>query len=174
MDLRNTSRRGLRIVVFWLVVCLVVALDQATKAAVRTCVPKGRHTLVPGLLDVRLVHNTGAAFSLGEGAGLLFVIVAVVVVALALVVVWRQDDLPLSVTVSISCVAGGGIGNMVDRILFGYVTDFLATTFVDFPVFNVADVFVTVGVAATLVGFLVRDRRAREADELERVGRADA
>lgn len=174
MDGRSTSKRGLRVVVFWVVVCLIVALDQATKAAVRECVPTGGITLIPGILDVRLIRNTGAAFSIGEGAGVFFVVVAAAVVALALVVVWRQDDLPMPLAISISCVAGGGIGNMIDRIFYGSVTDFLATTFVDFPVFNVADIFVTVGVAATLVGYLVWDRRRAASEGDVREGKADA
>lgn len=167
MDRRTTSSRGLRIVVFWVVLCLAVVLDQATKAAVRVCVPPEGRTLIPGVLDLKVVHNTGAAFSLGEGASPLFVVVAGVVVALALVLVWRQDGLPLPLVVSIACVAGGGAGNMIDRILEGSVTDFLATSFMDFPVFNVADILVTVGVFVTFVGYLVWDRRREAVEALE-------
>lgn len=159
MDRRTTSSRGLRVVVFWLVVCIAVVLDQSTKAAVRVCVPEGGFTLVPGVLDVRLIRNTGAAFSIGEGAGVLFVIIAAVVVAACAFLVWHEGELPLFLVVSIGCVAGGGVGNMLDRIIDGAVTDFLATTFMDFPVFNVADIFVTVGVAATLIGYFVWERR---------------
>ena len=60
-------------------------------------------------------------------------------------------------TVGLSCVAGGGIGNMIDRLVQGSVTDFLATTFIDFPVFNVADIFVTCGVAVCLLIVLTSD-----------------
>lgn len=158
MDRRTTSSRGLRIVVFWVVVCLAVMVDQATKAAVRASLPAEGDTLIPGVLDLTLVHNTGAAFSMGEGAGPLFVIIAGAVVVLALVFVWNQDGLPLPLVVSIACVAGGGTGNMIDRILEGSVTDFLETSFMDFPVFNVADILVTLGVAVTLVGYLAWER----------------
>lgn len=174
MDLRNTSSRGVRVVLFWLVVCIAVVLDQATKAAVRVSAQEGGFTLVPGVLEVRLVRNTGAAFSIGEGAGFVFIIVAAAVVAAAAYLVWHQSDLPFSLVISLSCVAGGGVGNMLDRILDGSVTDFLATTFIDFPVFNVADVFVTVGVFATLVGYLVWDRRRSAEVEPAPRGQADA
>lgn len=174
MDLRNTSSRGLRVVVFWLVVCIAVVLDQATKAAVRVCVPAEGITLVPGVLDVRLVRNTGAAFSIGQGAGILFVVIAALVVATAAYLVWHQADLLLSLVVSVGCVAGGGVGNMLDRIIDGAVTDFLATTFVDFPVFNVADMFVTVGVFVTLVGYFIWDHRRSEEVEPASRGEADA
>lgn len=176
MDRRTTSSRGLRIIVFWVVFCLAVVLDQATKAAVRVCVPAEGRTLLPGILDLKVVHNTGAAFSLGEGASPLFVVIAAAVVVAALLVVWRQDGLPLPLVVSIGCVAGGGAGNMIDRILEGSVTDFLATSFMDFPVFNVADMLVTVGVFVTFVGFLVWDHRREREEEPESVekGEVDA
>lgn len=159
---------------FWLVICIAVVLDQATKAAVRVCVPPSGFSLIPGVLDVRLVRNTGAAFSIGEGAGFVFVIIAAAVVIGAAYLVWHESELPFSLVLSVACVAGGGVGNMIDRLMDGYVTDFLATTFIDFPVFNVADMFVTVGVAATLVGFFVWDRRQQKAAEPIHGGQADA
>ncbi|MGN0287501.1 MAG: signal peptidase II [Atopobiaceae bacterium] len=165
--MRCTSSKGLRLTMFWLVVCLVVAFDQATKAAVRVALPAGGKTLIPGVLDLVHVENTGAAFSLGRGAGALFAIVAVVVLVVATLVVQRHD-LPISLVVSIGFVAGGGVGNMIDRLMQGSVTDFFATTFMDFPVFNVADVFVTVGVVLTFIGFLVRDARSGKKDESQR------
>lgn len=159
LELGRTSSKGLRLSVFWLVVCLVVAFDQATKAAVRVVLPHGSMTFIPGVLDLVHVENTGAAFSIGQGAGLLFVIVAIAVLAAAMLAVQRLNDLPMGLVVSTAFVAGGGVGNMIDRILKGSVTDFFATTFMDFPVFNVADIFVTVGVVLTMIGFLVWDMR---------------
>jgi signal peptidase II len=78
--------------------------------------------------------------------------------------VWNKPDLPMGLVVSIGLVAGGGMGNMVDRLMEGYVTDFIATRFIDFPVFNVADMCVTVGVFATVIGYWVWDSR-RERDD---------
>ena len=153
MDSRGTSARGLRLVVFWLVVGVVALVDQATKAAVRQVVVPGGQPFVPGGLDLVLVENTGAAFSIGLGAGALFVLVALAVLACA------------NVVVAIGLVAGGGLGNMIDRVCKGSVTDFLATTFMNFPVFNVADVCVTVGVAVAFVLYLAWDRRRGKGGE---------
>lgn len=164
---RILSRRAGRLATFLTVVALVVLLDQATKAAVCLDAPVGTppRTLIPGVLDLYHVENTGAAFSLGQGATPLFVALALVVIIAALVWVAREQ-LPLFLVVSIACVAGGGAGNMVDRLTNGSVTDFLATTFISFPVFNVADIFVTLGVIATFLGYLWWEKRQEETVEV--------
>lgn len=114
-------------------------------------------TLIPGIIDLVHVENTGAAFSIGEGAGPLFAVVALAIACGAFVFVCTQEP-PLSLTVSLACVVGGGLGNMFDRIMHGSVTDFLATTFIDFPVFNVADIAVTCGIAVSFVAYLLWER----------------
>lgn len=150
---------------------VVAVLDQATKAWARTALADGPMTLVEGVMDLSLTYNTGAAFSMGQGAGALFALLALAVAVAVFLVVWRHPEMPPALVVSLSCVAGGGLGNMVDRLVFGRVTDFLATTFVSFPVFNVADSFITVGVVVSLVLFWRWDaRREREGAEGEAAG----
>ncbi len=141
-----------RLALFCLVVAIVVALDQASKAAVRALLDTGEAvTLIPGVMDLRLVYNTGAAFSLGKGAGPVFVAIAVAVALAGAWAAWRRPDVPLPLLLSVACVAGGGLGNAIDRVALGAVTDFFATTFVDFAVFNVADAFVTCGIVVAFV-----------------------
>lgn len=149
------SHRGMGVIAFWFTVILAVITDQATKVAVRHLMPLGApsRTLIPGVLDLLRVENTGAAFSIGQGASWIFVICAMVAFVVACTLVWR-NDLPYPLIFSLGCVAGGGVGNMIDRLVTGSVTDFLATTFIDFPVFNVADIFVTCGVTVSLVLYL--------------------
>lgn len=149
------SRRGMGVIAFWFTVMLAVITDQATKVAVRHLMPLGSpsRTLIPGVLDLFRVENTGAAFSIGQGSSWIFVLCAMVAFVVACTLVWRHD-LPFPLIISLGCVAGGGVGNMIDRLATGSVTDFLATTFIDFPVFNVADIFVTCGVAVSLVLYL--------------------
>ena len=149
------SHRGMGVVAFWFTVIIAVIADQATKVAVRHVMPLGSapRTLIPGVLDLARVENTGAAFSIGEGSTWFFVGCAMVAFVVACTLVWR-NDLPFPLVLSLGCVAGGGVGNMIDRIATGSVTDFLATTFIDFPVFNVADIFVTCGVAVSLLLYL--------------------
>lgn len=148
----DSSRGGRRVALFVLVAAAVVVLDQLSKAVARAeLVPGKPVTLVPGVMDLSLIYNTGAAFSVGEGAGPLFVLIAAVICAAGLWVAWRRPDVPLPLLVSVACVAGGGVGNAIDRVVFGAVTDFFKTTFMDFAIFNVADIFVTCGVPIALV-----------------------
>lgn len=153
------ASRPMRMRGFGLAAVLAVALDQLSKAWVRDNLPLGRHTgLIPHLLGLVHVRNTGAAFSMGEGAGLVFVAVALVVTIICTVIVWRRW-LPLTLVVPLGCIVGGGIGNMIDRLGQGFVTDFLSLDFVSFPIFNVADCFVTVGIVVAFVVWLMWDAR---------------
>ncbi|MBM6774770.1 signal peptidase II [Olsenella profusa] len=141
------ARPAARLALFCLAAVLVVLLDQLTKAAARAALVPGEPvTLVPGVMDLTLVYNTGAAFSLGEGAGPVFVAIAAVIAAGGAWLALRRTDAPLSLVLTVAAVAGGGIGNAIDRVAAGAVTDFFDTTLFDFAVFNVADIFVTCGV----------------------------
>ncbi|MCI1665442.1 MAG: signal peptidase II [Atopobiaceae bacterium] len=150
---------------FALVSVIAVVLDQVTKAWASSVLVAGRAVaLIPGIMDLDLVYNTGAAFSMGEGARWVFVVIALVVIGICLWLVATVDDLPRVLVVSLACVAGGGAGNLIDRVVSGKVCDFLATSFIDFPIFNVADMFVTCGVAVAFVSFLVIDGRRHEGE----------
>ena len=149
---RDSAPGARRLALFCLVAGAVVALDQASKAAARAALVPGEPvTLIPGVMDLSLVYNTGAAFSLGEGAGPVFVLVAAAITLLGLWVAWRRTEVPLPLALVLGAVAGGGIGNAIDRVALGAVTDFFKTTFVDFAIFNVADIFVTCGVPIALI-----------------------
>lgn len=169
------SHRGMGIIAFWFTAMLVVMADQATKVAVRHLMPLGSpsRTLIPGVINLMRVENTGAAFSIGRGSTWLFVGCAVVAFVLACLLVW-YNDLPFPLAISLGCVAGGGVGNMIDRVATGSVTDFLATAFMDFPVFNVADIFVTCGVVVSLVLYLRWEASLSQADSADSEGRAHA
>ena len=148
----TNSARVRRLALFALVAAAVVALDQLSKLAARSALVPGEPvTLIPGVMDLSLIYNTGAAFSMGEGAGPLFVLIAAVMCVAGIYVAWRRTDVPLSLLLTCACVVGGGIGNAIDRVALGAVTDFFKTTFMDFAIFNVADIFVTCGVAAAVV-----------------------
>lgn len=150
-DTTNPARVR-RLALFALVAAAVVALDQLSKVAARSALVPGEPvTLIPGVMDLSLVYNTGAAFSLGEGGGPLFVLLAAAILVAGLVVAWRRADVPLPLLLAVAAVAGGGVGNAIDRVALGAVTDFFKTTFVDFAVFNVADIFVTCGVVLAVV-----------------------
>ena len=142
--------RGHNMLGFCGVAAAGVVLDQVTKAWARAALASGRVTIVPGVMDLVLVKNTGAAFSIGSGSTWVFALLAVVIVGACAAWVWREHTMPTPLACALGAVAAGGIGNLIDRVAAGEVTDFFATTFVDFPVFNVADIFVTCGVVLVM------------------------
>lgn len=146
--------RGWRFAVAGVIVVALVVLDQLVKAWARTALASGPQPLIPGVLRLQLVHNTGAAFSIGEGMGSSFVLLAIAVTIAVAVYLVRAPHLSRVEVVGLALVVGGAIGNAIDRAVLGSVTDFFATEFIDFPVFNVADIGITVGVAVALIGFI--------------------
>ena len=125
----------------------IVAADQFTKFLVLQNIPL--HTqldFIPGILNLTYIRNTGAAFSSFEGAQWLFAVVFLVFTA---AIVWEFSGKRWPFTNFerwlIVAIYAGGIGNMIDRFRFGYVVDMIQTAFMDFPVFNVADCFITCG-----------------------------
>ena len=124
---------------------VIVASDQFTKFLVLQNIPlHGHMDFIPGLLSFTYVRNTGAAFSSFEGAQWLFVLVFVLFTA---AIVWEFSGKRWPFTTFerwlITAIYAGGIGNMIDRFRFGFVVDMIETAFMDFPVFNVADCFIT-------------------------------
>ena len=130
-----------------------VAADQLFKAWVLATIPlHGEVPVIDGLFHLTYAQNTGAAFSAFQGAQWLFILVFAVLSA-ALVYEYFFKRLPFTKFERwcIAAVYGGGIGNVIDRIRLGYVVDMIEVEFINFPVFNVADCFITCGCIALLV-----------------------
>ena len=132
---------------YGLFVAFIVAADQITKYLTVACIPLYENiSFLPGLLDLTYVQNTGAAFSSFEGQQWLFALIFAVFTGL-IVYEYRKQSMGFTPFERwcIAAIYGGGLGNMIDRIRMGYVVDMIETTFMDFPVFNVADCFITCG-----------------------------
>ena len=133
----------------WCLSAVVFVLDQLTKWLVRaTMVPGEHHTLTPSFLHVSFVENTGAAFGLFKGQQWLFIGLSVAVLGW---IGWavardRLGDRPL--VWACALIFAGAFGNLIDRLRFGHVVDFIGVGI--WPVFNVADSAITVGVALVL------------------------
>ena len=139
----------------------IVAADQLTKFLTVANIPlNGEVEVLPGVVGLTYVKNFGAAFSSFQGMQWLF---AIIFVVFTVAVVWeyRKKAMPFT-TFERWCIAaiyGGGLGNMIDRVRFGYVVDMIETRFIEFPVFNVADCFITCGCIA-LIAHLVLFNKA--------------
>jgi len=141
----------------WLMALLVVVVDQLSKRwALSTLAGEGSVPFVPGLLQLQLVFNSGAAFSLLKSSTWLLALVSLLV-ALALVV-WIQISAPLRPWqwLGAGLLLGGAIGNGLDRWRLGTVVDFLAFVPVRFPIFNGADVAINLAVICFAFDLLQR------------------
>ena len=137
-----------------------VALDQWTKILTVNMIPLYGHVdALPGLFHLTYVQNTGAAFSLFEGMQWLF---AVIFLLFTAAVVWEalRKVMPFSKFERWCIVAiyAGGLGNMIDRIRLGYVIDMIKVDFMEFPVFNVADCFITCGCVALIASLVLLNK----------------
>ena len=127
----------------------VIALDRLTKALLADA----DRVLIPGLFALRGTRNTGMAFGLLAGGGWFLILVTALFIAGALLYV-RNKSLPRLGQYGLGLLLGGAAGNLVDRVLWGYVIDFIEPLFVRFAVFNLADVGVTVGTGLLLIYLL--------------------
>jgi signal peptidase II len=145
---------------------LIVALDQWTKSVVRQRLAFGLTWAPWDWLETyaRIVHwqNTGAAFGLGQNLSLVFMLLTVVVVAM---IVYYFPSIPREewpLRVALTLQLGGAVGNLIDRLTQdGSVTDFISIG--RFPVFNVADASISIGVAVLIVGMWIQERKAESA-----------
>lgn len=153
------------------VVILLVAIDQLSKYLVLTGLkPVGTMTVIDGFLQFRYVENTGAAFSmLSNNTTFLSVITSLIMIAI-LTVLFTGKIKDKFQCAALIIVVAGGIGNLIDRVARGFVVDFIEFTFVDYAVFNVADIFVTIGAVLLVISIIVEIVRETK----EKKGQSDA
>ena len=139
---------------------LLILADQATKSLAADRLREGPFVLIPGVFELRFVENRGAAFGILSNGRVFFIVLGLVFLAVCLLFLARVRDsgrfLPLAVCAAV--LIAGDAGNLTDRIVLGYVRDFLYFRLIDFPVFNIADICVTCAGGAALVLILFRYR----------------
>lgn len=156
---------------------LWLAVDMATKSFFNGAYAPGDVITEPiaGLFRFRLVHNTGAAWGMfGDSTFALGIMSAVVCIVLLAYFVAGCKNMNTGQIIGLALVFAGGIGNAIDRFTLGYVVDFIDFTFIDFPVFNVADIGVTCGFVLFIASMLYAWKKADEKAAVEAAaGRAD-
>ena len=137
---------------------MVAALaDRLTKVLVARLCPDGG-ALVPGIVNLRPVENRGIAFSMLSGQGLALVLFTAALIAGIVAWLVSHPDAPALLRAGLWLIAGGGLGNLYDRLAMGGVADFIELAFMRFAVFNVADICICAGAGLTLLGSLRGDR----------------
>ncbi len=145
---------------FGLFAAFIAAADQITKYLTVANIPLyGQVEVLPGVVGLTYVQNFGAAFSSFQGMQWLF---AIIFALFTVGIFWefRKKRMPFTTFERwcIIAVYGGGLGNMIDRVRLGYVVDMIETKFIEFPVFNVADCFITCGCIALIAHLILFNR----------------
>ncbi|MCC8182989.1 MAG: signal peptidase II [Clostridiales bacterium] len=158
--------------VYYLVAALLVAVDQATKYLTRTFLAgQGTLEVIPGVLGLTYVENTGMAFSAFSNFTPVLAALSLAVSVLLAVTI-RKKWLPQPFCQwMLTLILAGAVGNLIDRVFFGYVTDMIEVLFVQFAVFNVADCCVVVGailLAAYIVLFWRDEEKPSAGNEAEK------
>lgn len=141
---------------------ILIVFDQWTKSlAVAYLMDKDPFIIIKNVFQLRYLENRGAAFGMMQGQQTFFLITGIIaVIVLAYVyfkLPWEKRFLPLRAVAMF--IAGGAVGNMIDRVALGYVVDFFYFELIDFPIFNVADIYVSVScvLLAVLIIFFYKD-----------------
>ena len=140
-----------------ILVILLVLLDQFTKhLAVVYLQDKPAYNIINGVLELNFLKNSGAAFGMLQNQKVFFVLVAVLILLIIPYVLFRvPDDKKYNIMhILLVLIASGAAGNMIDRIKQDYVVDFIYFVLINFPIFNVADIYVTVGAFVFAILFL--------------------
>lgn len=148
---------------------VIVGLDQWTKTLVRKALPVGESIAPINFLGdfFRILHwkNTGAAFGIFQNANLILMILSsLIVVVLAVYYISMKENNTL-IRIGLAMAMGGALGNLIDRVTQGYVTDFMS--FGRFPIFNLGDSAVTVGVGLMVLALLLESRQKNPSDQTE-------
>lgn len=137
-----------------LIIAAIIALDQYSKFLVVTKImPVGDYSVISGLLEFTYVENRGIAFGMFENQRWFFVVATSIIAIVVLFFIFKMYKDHVFFTICLSLIFGGAIGNIIDRIRFGYVIDFIHFNFFP-PVFNIADSAVVVGAIALSVAIL--------------------
>lgn len=150
-----TPRFG-RVLLFSTAFCVYIVDRLAKLVAVKALSAGQSIKVLPDIFHITLVFNNGAAFGLMRDRAVFFITISAFVATFIILFAWRHKGMPALIAVSLGLILGGALGNLVDRVTFGYVIDFL--DFRVWPVFNVADSAISVGVGMLVVATIFKRR----------------
>ncbi len=156
--------------IYFIFAILVVGADQMVKMMVRSnLVPGDMINVYHDVLNITYVNNKGAAFGFLSGQNRVLLAVPLIIIAVLFVFIFVNKKVHPLARYALTLIAAGGIGNLIDRILYGQVTDMLSLSFFP-PVFNIADISVTLGCILIIIYALFAERfdNARKAAEQKR------
>lgn len=159
-----------------IIAIVAVIADQVTKYIVVQNMPN-EHDAIPfinGFMRFERIHNEGGGWSILNGGGwerITLLGISLFAMALVIYVMVQFNKRHLLLDISLAMVLGGAVGNMIDRFRLKYVVDFLYTEFIDFPTFNIADCFITVGAILLLVYVIFFDAKVEKRIQAEKAAK---
>lgn len=136
------------------IILILTICDQLLKSWVTSSIILGgSKQLIPGIIELTNLRNSGAAWSIFEGQQTFFTIITIIAIIVIGYFIWQyRKNIPM--LIGLSLIMAGTIGNFIDRLRQGYVVDMFETTFINFPIFNIADMCLTIGVIWLIICIL--------------------
>ncbi|MCC4485988.1 signal peptidase II [Limosilactobacillus reuteri] len=136
------------------IILILTICDQLLKSWVASSIVLGgSKQLIPGFIELTNLRNSGAAWSIFEGQQTFFTIITIIAIIVIGYFIWQyRKNIPM--LIGLSLIMAGTIGNFIDRLRQGYVVDMFETTFINFPIFNIADMCLTIGVIWLIICIL--------------------
>ena len=136
------------------IILILTICDQLLKSWVASSIVLGgSKQLIPGIIELTNLRNSGAAWSIFEGQQTFFTIITIIAIIVIGYFIWQyRKNIPM--LIGLSLIMAGTIGNFIDRLRQGYVVDMFENTFINFPIFNIADMCLTIGVIWLIICIL--------------------
>lgn len=145
---------------------MIIAVDYITKRLAQVYLAgNASKALIKNVFALTYVENRGAAFGILQDSRSVFIVLTAIILAAVLYAALKYKKKPRVLNIGLSFLVGGAVGNLIDRIFLGYVVDFFDFCLIDFPVFNVADVFVCIGAALAAWFFITYDEKKQKGSE---------
>lgn len=149
-------------IIYYIIAMILIGLDQLSKYLTVQEIALGEVvSLVPNVLSLTYIRNSGAAWSILEDQMIFFYMITVVVVGALIYFLHTEGKKSPIASTGIAFIMGGAIGNFIDRLHLKYVIDMIRLEFINFPIFNVADMALTIGVII-LIGYIVYDELVKK------------
>lgn len=144
----------------YLTAVIVLLIDQIVKLLIKTNMSLNEEiSIIPNFFSIQYLKNTGAAFSILENQTILLAITSIICISVIIYYLKKEENLTTAMYLSFGLVLGGILGNLIDRIVYQGVIDFLSFQIFNynFPVFNIADIGITIGVLLLIIIYISRD-----------------
>lgn len=144
-------KKRIKLIILSLIIFL---LDRISKIIIVSKIAYlSKHQILKNILSITYVKNTGAAWSILEGKQLLLIAIGIIFLSLILLIALKEKSTLIN-TIQYALILGGGLGNLYDRIFLNYVIDFISIDILNFPIFNLADMFICIGTFMLIISVL--------------------